>query len=232
MPTNAPPTAPARVGRSFLDIGDKYQGAITDGRISDSRRYWNTLMQELDRFRTDVYSKISDQSTTNNTVPIGNGTLGGLPNGSNNPNGPNTTTTGSGVYKVFEATVVAGQGIIPASAIFVNGLGAAYLATATNNARYCNGICIGGAGAPNKILYICGGFVNALHVIPRVTNSGELYLSVTPGKFTDDPNESPETKKFSQYCGLFHKFVTNSLNPTGICEISFTYSPPMSFTGP
>lgn len=232
-PTKQPP----RIRKSFVDIGKTYLDAIAQNRQPDAERYFKSIMAELDKFRTDVFASISGDSTTNSTTPIGNGTLGSattIVDSNQNP-GSNNTQPGNGVFKAFEATVMAGQNVIPGSALYVNGNGAAVLATATDNAKYCNAICLGGTGQTNnglnRVSFLCGGFLKGLH-LARVTQSGQLYLSVVPGNFTDDPAESPDTKKFIQYCGVFHRFVTNSaLNPTGIFEGSFTLTPPMNFGG-
>jgi len=187
----------------------------SDGAYRLSKRLGEQIESALKQTNTNVQE-------IQTIIGLLNGSGGGT---TTNINITETITGGSGTgYGQYVARAV-DSGIIPGSALYVDGYGAAYLATATDATRFCNAVCVGPATQAGYVNITSGGDVNTLYAT-QVTYSRRLILSVTAGHFTD--NNAEAGKQFSQDCGVFQKYTTSNIGSIGTCIASLAISPPQS----
>lgn len=135
-------------------------------------------------------------------------------------------------YPLEIGSAAEGEAIQPSMAVHVryeNGGHSLYLATATDETKFCNGVVVRGTGKPGQFMWRGGGTTYPF-ILFTGSGSSRLRLSVTPGFLTDDPAEDPMTKAFDQEVGQLLGFLQPLLirgdSQSSIGRAWFQYSPP------
>ena len=208
-----------RARRQFTVLGDTFARAF--GLSGQSLEHWRTLMVELEQRFEDTLAQY-DPDSVYVRPPAGWGT-GGIGGG-----GGGTTTpaaSGSG-YTEREARIEGEESVIVGSALRVSctpaGVLLARLAhTRGDESRECNAVCTS-VLAGGRIKFVTGGTARVLMRRP-LTGTGRLYLSDTPGFFTDDlTTNTAEDVQFWQALGRFNGFVQQSSGSLGVADFSFS----------
>lgn len=207
-------------GEDLKEKFDAFIDAIASGDMDRARRAGKEFSVEIARVmeggggsgtgapksgsRTSkIPQRILDYSAMNPQNPLN---VQATTKGSQIVEGQQTSFDAEGANNLRLAMTAVGVSITAGDAVCVID-NVAYLADGTDAARKCDGVCVRGTGEDRRIYWrpTGGSVVARVKSSTNVSTYGVLYLSVTAGVFTNDPDEAG--LEYVQQVGHFKRWV-------------------------